>query len=54
MQTLFNYSALYYDGDKYLKVVEHEFNLRSQSYCFFTKGIQETELSGTIMLLSWL
>jgi ankyrin repeat protein len=54
MQTLFNYSALYYDRDEYLKVVEHEFNLRSQSYCFFTKGIQETELSGTIMLLSWL
>jgi hypothetical protein len=55
MQTLFNYSALYYGGrDEYLVVVGHEFNLRSQSYCFFTKGMQETKLRGTLMLLSWL
>jgi len=54
IQTLFNYSALYYGRDEYLFVVGHEFNLRSQSYCFFTKGMQETKLRGTLMLLSWL
>ena len=54
MQTLFNYAALWFadPSHDYFGVVSHEFDLRSQSYCFLFK-LTNTRVRGTIMLLSW-